>query len=344
MAEEVTTEVSVINDESEVAVLILTEEDIATTKRNIEMAERLVMKVMERDIDYGIHPGTDTYALRDSGASKIANAFNTYPDHIILSSREDENAISYLVQAKLINRNTGRVVAVGVGSCSTMESKYGYRWVENPEDYGYKREDLTRRRKGKYRIPNPEIADLGNTILKMGAKRAEIDACQNLPGVGSALKKLFGSPQRKDPDWNAFWGHVAQLGLSEERAHQMLGVTSVNQWTAQGKTLDQAIRILSQTLSQGVSPSAIQKAEEGIGLELPAKSKPIEASSLNREELIEELTTLLRDRMEWQPKTCEAWLMQNFGYGSVEEMPTESIEEAVRKAAQLAGKKSQKMF
>jgi len=248
------TEVSVV--EARPPALKLTEEAIATIQSNIQMAERLVMSVLEKDVDYGIHLGTDSFALRDPGASKIINAFNCYPDHKILYSQETEEIITFQIQANLISRQTGNLVATGIGSCSTMESKYGYRWVENPEDYGYKRDELTRRRRGKYRIPNPEIADLGNTILKMATKRAEVDACESLPGVGSALKKLFGSPERKQPDWAGFWGRVAQLGLSEQQVHEMLGVTSVNHWIAQGKTLDQAIRTLSERLSHGPESSA----------------------------------------------------------------------------------------
>lgn len=298
MVEKTATELSVV--EARPPALELTEEAIQTIQHNIQMAERLVMTVLEKDIDYGIHPGTDSFALRDPGASKIINAFNCYPDHKILYSQETDEIITFQVQANLISRQSGNVVATGIGSCSTMESKYGYRWVENPEDYGYKREELTRRRKGKYRIPNPEIADLGNTVLKMGTKRAEIDACQNLPGVGSALRKLFGAPERKRPDWAGFWGRVAQLGLSEERVHEMLGVTSVNQWIAQGKTLEGAIKVMSQRLSQHEPPE--QKKAETPTIE-PGK----EGFSIDPQWLKECLNEL-----KWSEETAKTWLVSKY--------------------------------
>jgi len=231
--------------EAKPEVIKLTDLAIETIADNIKQAEKLVFTVLEKDVDYGIHPGTDSYALRDPGASKIINAFNCYADHKILYSQETEDLITFQIQANLISRQTGRVVGTGIGSCSTMESKYSHRWVENPEDYGYKREEL-KQRKGKYRIPNPEIADLGNTIFKMATKRAEVDACESLPGVGSALRKLFQTPEKGDIDWSTFWARTKQMGLSEDEVHSRLGVKSIYDWLNQEptRTKKQALDIL----------------------------------------------------------------------------------------------------
>ena len=243
----------VVTEEAKPELLKLTDLAIQTIAENIKQAEKLVFTVLEKDIDYGLHPGTESLALRDPGASKIANAFNTYPVHIMLHTREDEDVISYLVQANLISRTTGKVVGVGVGGCSTMESKYGYRYVWHPQDYGYDKSELKFKKGKGWRIPNPEVVDLGNTIVKMACKRSEIDACQSLPGVGSALRKLFGGGKPQEPpapNWTSFWGQVATLGLSEDDVHQMLGVSSVKDWLSQGKSLNQAIELLSQKLTK----------------------------------------------------------------------------------------------
>jgi len=319
--------------------LELTEEAIQTIQHNIQMAERLVMTVLEKDVDYGIHPGTDSFALRDPGASKITNTFNCYPDHKILYSQETDEIITFQVQANLTSRQTGNVVGTGIGSSSTMETKYGFRWVETPEDYGYKREELTRRRKGKYRIPNPEISDLGNTILKMATKRAEIDACQSLPGVGSALRKLFGAPERKQPDWASFWGRVAQLGLSEELVHEMLGVTSVNQWIAQGKTLDEAIRVLSQKLSHHEPPK--QKKTE-----MPTTEPGEEGFSIDLQWLKESLNEL-----KWSEETAKTWLVSKYKVSPtgtlaevISRLTREQAEEFVHEIQERTAKKQLDLF
>lgn len=332
---EKTTEVSVV--EARPAALQLTEEAIATIQQNIQMAERLVMNVLEKDVDYGIHPGTDSFALRDPGASKIINAFNCYPDHKILYSQETDDIITFQLQANLISRQTGNIVGTGIGSCSTMESKYGFRWIENPEDYGYKREELTRRRRGKYRIPNPEIADLGNTILKMATKRAEVDACGSLPGVGSALKKLFGAPERRQPDWASFWGRVAQLGLSEERVHEMLGVTSVNQWIARGKTLDAAIKVISEKLA---APGA-QATKEA-----PPAEPEGEGFHINLQWLKESLTVL-----KWSEDTAKSFVVNKYkvdGEGTLTEvlgrLTREQAEDFVGEINSRVGKQQLGLF
>jgi hypothetical protein len=240
------------------ALVKLTDEQITSIGESIKQAEKLVTTVLEPDIDFGIHPGTSSMALRDSGGSKIANAFNCFPDYTILNIREDDEVISYLIQVKLIHRGTGRVVATGVGACSTMESKYAYRYVEDPAELGLDKASLKfDKKKKKWRIPNPETEDLGNTILKMAAKRGEIDASQSLPGVSSALKKLFlgkvkGKDQNDGHAWQKFWGEVTALGLSEAGVHEMLGIKSLkDDWLAKGKGLNEAAEVLAKMVASG---------------------------------------------------------------------------------------------
>jgi len=246
------------------ALIKLSDDDIKAITETIQQAEKLVTSVLQPDIDYGLHPGTSSMALKDTGGSTIANAFNCYPEHAILHLREDDEVISYLVQAKLISRVSGKVVAVGVGACSTMESKYAYRWVEDPAEYGIDKSGLKYdKKKRKYRIPNPEAEDLGNTILKMASKRAEIDAAQSLPGVGSALKKLFNKDRKyTKPNWQTFYGELTALELNEESAKQMLGIKSFNKdWLAKGRSLNEAVQILAQRIAKGEKPSDKSVAE-----------------------------------------------------------------------------------
>ena len=62
-------------------------------------------------------------AVKDSGAAKIANAFNTCRKHSYPSHNRASDLISYVIQAKLDTpRLQGIVVGSDVGACSTMES------------------------------------------------------------------------------------------------------------------------------------------------------------------------------------------------------------------------------
>lgn len=209
-------------------------------------------------------------------------AFNCYPEPTILRVVENEEFISYIIQSRLISRQTGNVVGNGIAAASTRETKHKYRWAENPEEEGYPREKL--KKKGdKYRIPNPEYGDLVNTIVKMAAKRSEVDAAESLPGVGSALRKLF---QRQMPkageEWKHFWGKIRQIGLTDKETHSILGVASMKDWLQQGKTLDEALDILMagqpQIVPEGIINDALEqkviaKADE-VKPEKPKPEKP----------------------------------------------------------------------
>lgn len=242
---------------------VLTDEAITIIKHNIDMAQKLVYEVLEEGVDYGRIPGTPAPSLWDPGANKIASAFNVYPKYALLHAEESDGLVSYTVESTLLGRSTGKPMGTGIGAASTRETKYKYRWhtAEEAREFGYSPEQLEgfkRNKDNKYRIPNPEYGELVNTIVKMASKRADVDAVQNLPAVSSALRKLFQQPGDERNKWRFFWGKVTQLGLTEEQVHKVLGVASVNDWLAQGKTIEQAIETLAR---RPVESKAGPKAE-----------------------------------------------------------------------------------
>ena len=238
--------------------LMVTEQKVARIQAEIALSDALVERVLLPGIDYGLHPGTNSQALKDPGANTVINAFGCYPKAEILYRRVDEDRISYVIDVALIGRDDGLVKSSGTGAASTKETKYGYRWVTDPESYGYDREALKKRtRDGRetFRIVNPEWSELENTILKMARKRAEVDAAMALPGVSRFMSKLNSRQQpakRSGPpseDWTGFWTRAKAMGLSEGEVHHLLGVGSMKEWMAQGKTLSDAIRTLSEELA-----------------------------------------------------------------------------------------------
>ncbi len=236
----------------------LSAQAIAIIAENIMLAEQLVNKVLELEIDYGQTPGTKGLGLWDPGASKIMAAFNCYAKHNVIYHSEADDLISWTLEAELISRDTRQIVGTGVGGCPTRETTYHYRWSKTPSEDGYTAEEINQLKKreftdGKasYRIDNPDPGDLSHTILVMAAKRSEIDAVKSLPGVNSALRKLF-DPDRKptsatsDPDFKRFWAIIKGMGINENNAHQILGVTSMKEWKG---TLDEAIMLIGKTLT-----------------------------------------------------------------------------------------------
>ena len=172
--------------------LVLSSTHIDIVMGNIETLTQGFKSWMTEKVDYT----RDLYgrnqskpALLDPGTFKMMNFFRVRPKHDVLVAeviREPgEELVKYVVAAKLVHHVTGYVLAEGVGSCSTDEKKYQYRWLTQSRlknEHGYSNDEVERlsfkELPGKsggmfkiYRIRNPEILDLDNTILKMAAKR-----------------------------------------------------------------------------------------------------------------------------------------------------------------------------
>lgn len=277
---------------------MLTEAAIQTITYDLKMAEKLTAEALEVDIDYGQIPGVAGKGLWDPGASKIMNAFRCYPRHKILYHEESDTLITWAIEAEIISRESQMVVGCGVGACSTREPKYKYRWVSKEEALrlGYTEPEIdgmkSKKRKFyqeqkpvadvvEYRVTNPEYGEQVNTIMQMAAKRAETDGAKTLPGVSSALRKLFtmrGTPRKtggKDkkedidedsPRWTSYWNSVKDLlgDDYQEKAHQMLGVKSMKDWLKAGKSLDDALRVITQKLAEQPplrDPATVKEAE-----------------------------------------------------------------------------------
>lgn len=140
----------------------------------------MVSEVLEPGVDYGEIPGTDgKQALLKAGAERLAFGIGATIQLEIIEREVDHAAefdwtkrqkewsgpkqarrfkwvettgtsrglYRYVVRARLVRREDGATIGEGIGSCSTMESKY----VDRPRDSE-------------------------NTVLKMAKKRAAVDA------------------------------------------------------------------------------------------------------------------------------------------------------------------------
>ncbi|KKM97004.1 hypothetical protein LCGC14_1172380 [marine sediment metagenome] len=258
----------------EAPLVTLTEMSIANIAHNVAMAERLVTTLLEKEIDYGRTPGTQTDGLWDAGAAKIFAGFNCYVDHQVLFHDDEEKLISWCIQANIISRATQTIVGTGVGAASTRESKNKYRWVANPRELGYGDDEIAKLKRrasdGKFRVINPDYGDLVNTLFLMAAKRAEVDGARSMPGVGGALKKLFehklkGKPREtgiRKLDYSGYWGKINQMGLTEKQSYAHLGVDSLNGWIDNGGTLETALEKIVASVAKSKTETAQQAGAE----------------------------------------------------------------------------------
>lgn len=172
----------------------------------IQMIQQLMKEGMKDHEHYGTIPGCgDKKVLLKSGAEKLGLMFRLAPRFEIEEKDLGNGHREYRVTCSLYHINTEKFWGSGVGSCSTMESKYRYRGNEGistglpvPKVYwdlkragkfkemkealggdGYMPKKLDEGwmicEKGQ-RQENPDIADTYNTVLKIAKKRAQVDA------------------------------------------------------------------------------------------------------------------------------------------------------------------------
>lgn len=169
-----------------------------------------IEKVLKKDHDFGVIPGSEKPALLKPGAEKLASFFGLSPAFISLDSTEDwtgenhggEMFFFYRYKVQLVKN--GIVAGEGIGSCNSWEKKYRYRnaqrvcpkchketIIKGKDEYGGgyicfakkggcgakfsdNDEQIINQEVGQ--VKNPDIADIVNTLDKMAQKRALIAA------------------------------------------------------------------------------------------------------------------------------------------------------------------------
>ncbi len=195
----------VINTENQVVNF----EAYALTAERIQRQVNTILEVMQQVMRDGNHfgkiPGCgDKPALLKPGAEKLSLTFQLAPSYKIKRTDMTAEHREYEVVCTLNQIQNGQVMGQGVGSCSTMESKYRYRKAEQEcpkcgkatiikgkQDYGggwlcwgkkggcgakFKDGDPKIENQDMGRIEYDNPADYYNTILKMAKKRAHVDA------------------------------------------------------------------------------------------------------------------------------------------------------------------------
>ena len=277
--------------EEEMGLLVIDAGRIQVVKQNVELMERAVSTLLIENVDYGTVYGIKEPFLFDPGASTARDLFNCYPQHEVILKETEKGLMTIFMRANLISRKTKEIIASGVGAATMEETKYKWRWVEDPKVWGYNEEDC-QKRKAKYhpypmtyRILNPDVDELKNTILKMASKRAEVDASQNLPGVARAMKKIklgyeLSTGDDTSPEWDRFWGATKQMGLTRDKVHLICKVKSMTEWVDGGKTLEDAIKLCQDTKVKASAKKAVDDTfgDGGSepGMSVPAK-KVVEA-------------------------------------------------------------------
>ena len=176
-------------------------------KTRANMVTNIKRDIMRENIHWGKVPGCgDKPTLLKNGAELLCMAFKLAPDAKVEITDLGNGHREYTVTTTLTSIVTGTPIATGLGSCSTMESKYRYRGAELvntgkpvPKEYWSSKDvsllggkGFTAKKdengawkifkKGDKKIENPDIADVYNTVLKMASKRSLVDATLKATG------------------------------------------------------------------------------------------------------------------------------------------------------------------
>lgn len=179
----------------------------------VAKVEELMLRVMKKDIDYGVIPGTQKPTLLKPGAEKLAFLFNYIPTVELREVSLPDDHREFHCEITLHHRHSGDHVGDGVASCSTMESRYRWRKaqrtcpdcegetiIKGKSEYGGgwlcwqkkggcgakfadRDPNITEQQVGK--VENPDIADVYNTVKKIAKKRALTDAILTATGASS---------------------------------------------------------------------------------------------------------------------------------------------------------------
>lgn len=196
---------NLIKREQTEAIVVRNEMTVTEIVGHVQLIQSVMASVMKEGEHYGKIPGCgDKPALLKPGAEKLSLTFRLAPKYQIKKTDLPNNHREYEITCRLVHINTGQIFGEGVGSCSTMESKYRWREsqrkcpkcgaaaiIKGKAEYGggwlcfqkkggcnakFKDGDRTIEDQTLGRVENPDIADQYNTVLKMAKKRAHVDA------------------------------------------------------------------------------------------------------------------------------------------------------------------------
>jgi hypothetical protein len=151
---------------------------------------QLMKKVMRSGVDYGRIPGAPKPTLLKPGAEKLCALFQL-ANRIESTNLSMEGVSAYEVKVRLFTIGTDILCGEGVGTCSSLETKYKWRAALCKEEFEATPVEMRRiayRKDGKggiYTVAQirTEEADAANTILKMAVKRAHVAATLGVTAV-----------------------------------------------------------------------------------------------------------------------------------------------------------------
>ena len=173
----------------------------------VKLIQDVMEAVMKKDEHYGVIPGTNKPTLLKPGAEKLCLTFRLDPQYNSLETY-DGSHLTVKSKCTLYHINSEKRLGSGEGSCSTKETKYAYRHgarkcphcgkesiIKGKEEFGggwlcFKKKggcgakfadgDTAIESQASGLVPNENLADQYNTVLKIANKRSLVAAVLNV--------------------------------------------------------------------------------------------------------------------------------------------------------------------
>ena len=203
------------------------EYSVAQVRAQVNKIQEIMRDVMKDEEHFGVIPGTQKPTLYKAGAEKLLFTFRMDPQYD--ATREyDGDHLTVTSLCTLYHIPTGNRLGSGMGSCSTKESKYAYRHgsrkcpncgkeaiIKGKEEYGggyvcFKKKDgcgekfsdndpaMTGQIAG--RVPNEDLPDQYNTVLKMSNKRALVASVLNVTAASDIFTQDLEETGNNTPE------------------------------------------------------------------------------------------------------------------------------------------------
>src|SRR3990167_6402939 len=199
-------------------------------REQINLIQGVMKDAMQDKVHFGTIPGCgDKPTLLKPGAEKLSLLFRLAPEYMVQATNLEGGHREFAITCTLRHIVTGQNWGQGVGSCSTMESKYRWRnegrkcpscgteaIIKGKQEYGggwlcfakkggcgtkWEDGDAIIENLTTTKTENTDLADQYNTILKMAKKRAHVDAILTATAASDIftqdIEDMHGGEQRQ---------------------------------------------------------------------------------------------------------------------------------------------------
>ncbi len=238
------------------------EGEIQKAKQGRMALDMLFRELLVQGTDFDRIPGTDKPTLLKSGAELLCQVFHLAPGKMdMLSEIEDfqNGVLSYKVGVPIYHRDSGILVAYGIGAANSKEPKYRYRKSQDKEG-------------AEIRVENPDPGGEQNTLVKMAAKRALTDGVLKATGASRMFTQDVEDYLMPEGASTKQKNYIRMLLKGKEEAptlRQVLGLEEGDDIGVDTLTREQASQVIEALKGQparaGKAPEAPRSAPKPAG-------------------------------------------------------------------------------